>query len=129
MSALTDLKKHFQEARKIHFPWIVKVPSIIIGACAVFILGIYGQLSLALPLMNIIIIIGLTVAIKWKLRHKIWFIVSITIIIIFHITLLFIIPWGVSWVPAAILTAINSVDICLILLIINAIAKIVEQPS
>jgi len=100
MSQINDVKREIQEAKKLRLSWRTKLLIIVIGAPTTFLFALYGRLELALPLMNIIGVLGLMILFKWKLRKQAWFWVTMAVIAALHVPLILFIPWGTRWVPA-----------------------------
>jgi hypothetical protein len=126
MFQINDLKREFQEAKKLRLSWRTKLLIIVFGAPLTFLFALYGRLELALPLMNIIGVLGLMILFKWKLKKQAWFWVTMAVIAALHVPLILFVPWGTRWVPALAIAVIDSVDFCLILWILYFVGRLVE---
>ena len=126
MSQMNDLKREIQEARKLRLSWHTKLLIIVIGAPATFLFALYGRLELALPLMNIIGVLGLMIFFKWKLRKHAWFWATMAVIAALHVALVLFVPWETRWVPALAIAVIDSVDFCAMVWIISIVGDLVE---
>lgn len=83
MSQIDDVKREIQEAKKLRLSWRTKLLIILIGAPTTFLVAVYGKLQLALPLMNIVGVLGLMIFFKWKLRKQAWFWITMTVMRLF----------------------------------------------
>lgn len=123
MPQMSDFKRELQEAKKLRLPWYVMLLIFCIGAPATFLFALYGRLEIALPLLNVIGVLGFIVVLKWRLRREAWFWILMAIIAAIHVLLLLVVPWTEKWVPALAIGFIDSVDICLILWVLVAIER------
>jgi hypothetical protein len=55
------MEREIQEAKKLRLSWRTKLLIIVIGAPTTFRFALYGKLELALPLMNIVGMLGLVI--------------------------------------------------------------------
>lgn len=129
MSQINDLKREIQEAKKLRLSWRAKLLIIVIGAPTTFLFALYGKLELALPLMNIIGVLGLMILFKWKLRKRAWFWITMAVIAALHVPLILFVPWGTRWVPALAIAVVDSVDFCLILWALTIVGKFMGKPK
>ncbi|MGH9734139.1 MAG: hypothetical protein ACRD8A_06075 [Candidatus Acidiferrales bacterium] len=127
MSEISDAKREIQEAKKLRLSWRTKLLIIVIGAPTTFLFALYGRLELALPLMNILGVLGLMILFKWKLRKQAWFWITLAVIAALHVPLILFVPWGTKWVPALAIAVIASLDFCLILWIFVVVEKLMGK--
>ena len=80
MSQIDEVKCEIREAKKLRLSWRTKLLIILIGAPITFLFALYGKLQLALPLMNVVGVLGLMILFKWKLRKQAWFWITMTVI-------------------------------------------------
>ena len=112
----------------MRLPWW-GVVGVIIGSLPIFWLFDHsGRLNLALPTLNFVGVLAFVIATKWKLRQRVWFWITMTIIVALHVPLILFVPWTTKWVPAIAIAAIDSADICAILAIVSVIGKFAEGP-
>jgi hypothetical protein len=109
--------------------WRAKLLIVIFGAPTTFLFARYGKLELALPLFNILGVLGLVIFLKWKLRKRAWFWVTIAVIAALHVPLILFVPWTTAWVPALAIAAIDSADFVLILWVLLLVGKLVGAPE
>ncbi|HEV7236059.1 MAG TPA: hypothetical protein VGN15_07765 [Ktedonobacteraceae bacterium] len=125
MSTPVDVSDDIRAAKKIRLPWW-GVLCIIVGSLPIYLLfDQFGQLDIALPILNFIVILCFIVFVKRKLRRYAWFWITVAVIVAVHIPLFLLFPWTLRWIPALMIVVIDSVDFCLMLWIIAIIGKIV----
>ncbi|MDE3106183.1 MAG: hypothetical protein KGK08_13510 [Acidobacteriota bacterium] len=126
---LTSLKNDINAAKRIRLPWWILLPGVIVAAFSAALFDRFGKLYLVLPVLNSIAVLGFLVALKWKLRKRIWFWVTIIIVAALHVPLILFIPWTTKWVPALAIAAIDSADFCVILAILSVVEKFMGEPQ
>ncbi len=71
---------------------------------ATFLIGLlfdhFGKFALARPTLVSVAIIIITVAMRWKLKGRVWFWVTMAFLAALHVPLILLIPWTANWVPA-----------------------------
>ena len=88
-----------------------------------------GRLDLELPTFNCLLVLGFTVAVKWKLRRHTWFWGTMAILAALHVPLILFVPWTTKWVPALVIAAIDSGYLIVMLAILSVVGKFVEGPK
>ena len=73
--------------------------------------------------------LGVTIAIKWKLRRRLWFWITMIVIVALHLLLILFIPWTTRWVPAIVIIPIGIADLYAMLWIILVVGKFMEGPK
>ena len=73
--------------------------------------------------------LGFAIAVKWRLRRRAWFWITITILAALHVPLILFVPWTPKWVPAIAIAAIDSADLIAMLAILSVVGKLVEGPN
>jgi hypothetical protein len=84
---------------------------------------------MSLPVLDSVIAVGFVLYLKWKLHRKWWFLVTMTVVALFHGLVIWSIPWTEGWKPAALAGAIVSADICLILWIVATVEAQMNRPT
>jgi hypothetical protein len=92
------------------------------------VLDHFGKLALARPIMFSISIISITIALRWKLRGRMWFWITMAFLIALHVPLILFIPWTTKWIPALVLTPIGIADSYAMLWVISVVAKSKGEP-
>jgi hypothetical protein len=124
-----DLKNDIKAAKKIRLPGWLILCMIIGTAFSAEFFDHFGRVDLVLPIVNSIGVLGLLVALKWKLRRHAWFWITMSIIAALHVPLILFVPWTTKWVPALAIAAIDSVDFYVILAILSVLGNIMEGPK
>jgi hypothetical protein len=129
MSVSTGIKNEIKAAQKLRLPWW-GVLCIIVGSVPTYwLFDHFGRLSLALPTLNCIAVLGFMIVLKWKLRRHAWFWIAMAVIAALHALLIWYVPWTTKWVPALAIAAIDSVDFCVILWVLAAVGRLMEGPN
>src|SRR4051812_27962375 len=71
----------------------------------------FGRLALARPIVFSVSVIGVTIAMRWKLKSQVWFWITMAFLTALHIPLILFIPWTAKWIPALVLIPIGIVDL------------------
>ena len=121
-----DLKNDIDAAKRIRLPWWVLLPGVIVAAFSAALFDHFGKLYLVLPVLNSMAVLGFLVALKWKLRTRMWFWITMLIFAALHVPLILFIPWTTKWVPALAIAAIDSADFCVILAILSVVEKYMD---
>ena len=79
--------------------------------------------------MTCIVALGFIIAIKRNLKGFIWFWVTMAVLAVLHAILVSFVSWTTGWVPAVTLAGIATVDLYLMLTIVDAVGRIVEQSA
>jgi len=129
MLLANDVKGEIREAKKIRLPWW-GVLLVIIGSLPIYwLFNHFGRLNIALPTLNGIGMLAFAIAVKWKLRRRAWFWITMAVIAALHVPLVLFVPWTTRWVPALAIAAIDSADLIVILTILSVVGKLVEGPN
>src|SRR5215510_3108319 len=124
-----DIKRDIKTARKIRLPWRVLLCGIVASFLSAWLFDHFGKLNLTLPIVNCVGVLGFAIAVKWRLRQRVWFWGTITILAALHVPLILIVPWSTKWVPAAAFAAINSADLIVMLAILALVSKFMGGPN
>lgn len=129
MSLVDDVRSDIRAAKRYRLSWRGKVGGIIASMLCAWLFYRFGKLDLALPSMNSVAVLGVMLVLKRKLWRHSWFWGTMAVIAELHVPLILFVPWTTSWVPALAIAAIDSVDFCLILWILAAVAKLMGEPT
>ena len=121
-----DLKNDIDAAKRMRLPWWVLLSGVIVAAFSAALFDRFGKLYLVLPVLNSIAVLGFLVALKWRLRTRVWFWIMMIIMAALHVPLILFIPWTTKWVPALAIAAIDSADFCVILAVLSIAGKYME---
>ncbi len=129
MLLANDIKGDIKAAKKIRLRWW-GVLCVIIGSLPIYwLLDHFGRLTIALPTLNGVGMLGFAIAVKRKLRRRAWFWVTMAVIAALHVPLILFVPWTTRWVPALAIAAIDSADLCVILTILAVVGRFMEGPK
>lgn len=99
--------------------------SIPIGAFLLFALFDHvGKLALARPTVFSVSIITITVAMRWKLKERVWFWITMASLAVLHVPLILFIPWTTKWIPVLIILPVGIADLYTMLWIISVVGKL-----
>jgi len=129
MPLANDIKNEAKAAQKMRLPWWGVLCGIIGSTLSAWLFDHFGRLDLALPTLISIGTLGFAIAIKWKLRGHVWFWITMTAIVAFHVPLILFVPWTTKWVPAPLLVPFCIADLIVILAIVSIVEKFVESPK
>jgi hypothetical protein len=129
MLLANDVKSDIKAAKKLRLPWW-GVLCVIIGSLpAYWLFDHFGRLNIALPTLNGVGMLGFAIAVKWNLRRRMWFWVTMALIAGLHVPLILFVPWGTRSVPALAIAAIDSLDFCLILWVLSIVGNLMGGPK
>src|SRR5579872_883692 len=100
MSVVRDVKSDIKAAKKLRLSWRGKVGGIIAATLCAWLFDRFGRLSLALPAMNSVAVLGFIFILKRRLWRHAWFWGIMAVIAGLHVPLILFVPWTDSWVPA-----------------------------
>jgi hypothetical protein len=123
----SDFKSDLKAAKKMRLPSWVFLPGVIATAFLASLFDHFGRLYLFLPLLNSVLVFGLLITLKWSLRTRIWFWITMGIFAALHAPLILLIPWTIKWVPALAIGIIDSLDFCLLLALLSIVGNFVER--
>ena len=116
------------EDRRMRLPWW-GVLFVIIGT---FLIGLlfdhFGELALARPILVSVAIFIITIAMRWKLKGRVWFWVTIAFLAALHFPLILLIPWTANWVPALVVIPIGIADSYAMLWVISVVEEYKGEP-
>ena len=87
----------------------------------------FGKFALARPIMFSVSIIGVTIAMRWKLKGRVWFWITMTFLTAFHVPLILFIPWTTKWIPALVLIPIGIADLYAMLWVVSVVGKLAGE--
>jgi hypothetical protein len=129
MSIASDVKSDIKAAKKMRLPWWAVLCLLVFGMPLPWLFDHYGKLNLMLPIWNSVAVFGFMFVLKWRLKRRAWFWITMTVVVALHVPLILFVPWGTRWIPALAIAAIDSLDFCLILWILSFVGRLVEGPE
>lgn len=126
MSLRTDIRSDIKAAQKLWIPWWGVLIWMAFCLLVILVCDHFGRLDLSLPILNCIGVLGLLIALRWRLRRQVWFWTAMTIVAALHAWLIWYVPWTGKWVPALAISAIDSADFCAVLVMLSAIGRLMD---
>jgi hypothetical protein len=77
-----------------------------------------------MPTASAISVLAFAIAVKWELRERLWFWITVIVFAALHIPPIFLVPWTTKWVPALAFAAIASWDLIGFFAIIALVARL-----
>lgn len=70
--------------------------------------------------------LGVAIAIKWGLRRRAWFWITMAAIAGLHALLILSVPWTDKWFPAIAIIPLGLADLFVMLLILSGVEKLAD---
>ena len=102
---------------------------IIASTLIAWLFALLGKFDLARPALYSMAMLGVAVAVKWKLRGHVWFWITIAAVASLHLLLVLLVPWGTKWVPAIVIIPIGIADLYAMLWLFSFIGKFMKHPE
>jgi hypothetical protein len=122
-----DIKNDISAASKIRLPWWLILVLIVVSVPIYWLFDHADSLRLGLPTVISVGVVGFTMMVKWRMRHAVWFWITITVLAAVHVPLILFVPWTTKWVPAPAIAAVASADFIVMLVIIDVVARFMKQ--
>lgn len=127
MSMISDVKRDIQSVRKIHVSQRA-ILFIIFGSVIVTaIFRSLGQPRLSLPLMNFAGVVTFVLIVKWNLRRRVWFWLTMVALVVAHLVVIPLIPWTSKWVPAFMIAILDTVALMAILAVVSVVGNVCDR--
>jgi hypothetical protein len=126
MSIASDIRKDSKAAKKVRLPWWGVLCGIIGSTLSAWVFDHFGRLDLALPTLVSIAMLSFAIAIKWKLRRRMWFWLTMLALAALHVPLVLFVPWTTSWVPAPVTILFAIADLIAMLAILSVVGRFIE---
>jgi len=98
-----------------------------LAACG--LLSSVGKMEVALPLLCGAIALGFAIAVKWRLRRRVWFWLVAAMVAAAQVWMVFLIPWTDRWVPAVVTIPIATGDLIGIIAILSVLECFFDGPE
>jgi hypothetical protein len=101
-----------------------------VGAFLLFALfDHFGKLALARPTVFSVSIITIAVAMRWKLKGRVWFWVTMASFAALHVPLILFIPWTAKWIPVLVIIPIGIADLYAMLWVVSVVGKFAGEQN
>ena len=112
----------------MRLPWW-GVLCVMLGALPVFwLFDHFGKSALARPTLYSVATLAITVAMRWKLRRRVWFWITMVAFAALHVALIVFVPWTTEWVPPLAIAPVLIADSYAMLWAISLVAKRMGEP-
>lgn len=127
MSIAGDLKDDIKSLQHMRLPWWGVLCVVISSALLAWPFYRAGRLELARPVLYSIGMLGVAIAIKWKLREHVWFWITMAIFAALHVLLILLVPWTAKWIPALVVIPIAIADVYVMLWVVSVVRKFIGE--
>jgi len=111
------------EDRKMRLPLWAGLCIMVAAALLMFLFAHFGKSALARPTLYSAAMIGIAIAMRWKLRRQVWFWSTMAVIVALHVPLILYVPWTNRWVPAFMIVPLALADLYAMLAIVGVVGK------
>lgn len=125
---MTKTKVIIAEDRQMRLPLWGGVCVVAGAFLLALVLDHFGKFALARPIMFSVSVIGVAVAMRWRLKNHAWFWITMACLTAFHVPLILFIPWTTKWIPALVLTPIGIADLYAMLWAVSVVGKYMGEP-
>jgi len=60
---------------------------------------------------------------RWKLKGRVWFWVTVAFLAALHVPLILLIPWNTKWIPVLVIIPIGIADLYAMLWVVSVVAR------
>ena len=100
-----------------------------VGAFLLFALfDHFGKLALARPTGFSVSIIIIAIAMRWKLKGRVWFWIAMASLAALHVPLILFIPWTTKSIPVLVIIPIGIADLYAMLWVLYVVGKFMREP-
>jgi len=124
-----QLNDDFEAVKRLRLPWWGVLGGILGSVLVAFLFDRGGKLDLARPTLYTVAILGIAIAIKWNLRSRGWFWITMTAIAALHIPLILLVPWTSRWIPALMVIPFGIMDLFAMLALIALVGRLLNKKS
>jgi magnesium-transporting ATPase (P-type) len=129
MQLINNSKSDIKALQEMRLPWWGVLCVVVSSALIAWLFDHFGRLELARPVLYSIGMLGVAIAIKWKLREHVWFWITMAILAALHILLILLVPWTAKWIPALVVIPLAIADVYVMLWIISVVGKFMGEPT
>ena len=117
------------EDRRVHLPWWGKL-CVIFGTVLLGLLFVhFGRFDLARPSLMSAGMIATAIGLRWKMRRRVWFWMTMIASVALHLLLIVFVPWPTKWVPALLIAPIGIADVYAMLWVLSVVGRLMEEPK
>ncbi|HEX5438986.1 MAG TPA: hypothetical protein VFW98_17675 [Gemmatimonadaceae bacterium] len=126
MSLSTDVKNDIKSAQKWRLGWRGLLIVAVMDLPVFWLFDHFGRSNMMVPTGACIAVLGVVIAIKWKLRRHVWFWMVLAILAALHAVLLWYVPWPAARGAALAWTGVAYIDLWVLLWVFEAIGRLME---
>jgi hypothetical protein len=117
-------KKDVAEVDRMRVPWWGWLFLMVATWPVCWVLDRVRRPELTIPVMGIFFVFGTVVVVKWRLRHHLWFWLTITFFAALHIAMFTFAPWMRREFSAFACTVFAAVDVYAMLAMISVVGHL-----
>ena len=124
-----EVKDDLKVAKKIRVPWWALLSLMIVSLPIYWVFDHFQRLEIARPILMGVAALALLIAVKWTLRRRPWFWLTMAAIAALHVPLILLVPWTTRWVPAPVWAGGACLDLVLALVIVEFVGNFAQKPA
>jgi len=121
-----EVKGDIKEAKKIHLPGWAMISAFALSGVVCTVFDHFGVMRDALPVLGAITMFGFLLFLKRQHRQHHWFWITIGVFAALHVLLIMLVPWTDKWVPASVYAGGTTLDLCVMLVIVDSLHRFIE---
>jgi hypothetical protein len=114
-------------ARKFRFPWWAVLWWMACCAILIWPLYVHDRLDLAPAVLNSVAVCGFAIVLKWRLKRRPLFWGVMAVVAACHVPLIISVPWTTEWIPAAVIAVFDSVDVVVIIVLVDLVIHLADR--
>jgi hypothetical protein len=126
---MNQFDSDIKATKQMRLPWWAMLCGIIAAALMAWLFDHFGRFSLVRPTLYSVAVLGVAIAIKWKMKRQVWFWGTMAVIVALHVLLILFVPWTTKWIPAVVIIPIGIADLYAILALLSVVGKFVQRPK
>jgi len=85
-----------------------------------------GRIELFYPIGVTVAMIAGVIKLCWELRQRLWFWVTMILVVALHVPIILYVPWRAGWIPAPVTIAVCMVDLVIVVRTLKHIGRLVD---
>ena len=125
-AAIRQLHDDLERVKKWRLHWRGLLCVIVGSMLIAWLFDHFGRFDLARPTLVSMAALVFAIAVKWKLRWRVWFWITITFFVVLHVLLILSVSWTTEWVPAVVSAGIVTIDLYAMLAAVSVVERFAE---